>query len=33
MEEARRRLRDIEAGRVSTMPWSEARERIVAREP
>ena len=33
MEEARQRLSDIEAGRVSTVPWSEARERIFAREP
>lgn len=33
MEEARQRLSDIEAGRVSTAPWSEARERIFAREP
>jgi putative addiction module component (TIGR02574 family) len=33
MQEARRRLSDIEAGRVSAVPWSEARERIVAREP
>lgn len=33
MEEARRRLGDIESGRVSPVPWSEARERMFARKP
>jgi putative addiction module component (TIGR02574 family) len=30
--EARRRLQEIKAGRVEAAPWSEARERIFARE-
>lgn len=33
IEEARRRLHEIKAGRVEPAPWSEARERIFAREP
>lgn len=33
IEEARRRLREIKAGRVEPAPWSEARERIFAHEP
>ena len=33
VEEARRRLHDIKAGRVEPAPWSQARERIFAREP
>lgn len=31
IEEARRRLHDIKAGRVEPAPWSEARDRIFAR--
>ena len=33
IEEARRRLHEIKAGRVEPAPWSEARERIFAQEP
>jgi putative addiction module component (TIGR02574 family) len=33
IEEARRRLHEIKAGRVEPSPWSEARERIFAHEP
>lgn len=33
IEEARRRLHEIKAARVKPAPWSEARERIFAREP
>ncbi len=32
IEEARRRLQEIKAGRVEPAPWSEARERIFAHE-
>lgn len=31
IEEARRRLAEIERGEVRTVPWPEARERIFAR--
>jgi putative addiction module component (TIGR02574 family) len=31
IEEAKRRLGEIERGEVQTVPWSEARERIFAR--
>ena len=31
--EARRRLQEIKAGSVEPAPWSQARERIFAREP
>jgi putative addiction module component (TIGR02574 family) len=31
IEEAKRRLGEIERGEVRTVPWSEARERIFAR--
>ena len=31
IEEAKRRLEEIESGEVSTVPWAEARARIFAR--
>jgi hypothetical protein len=33
IEEARRRLHGMKAGRVEPAPWSEARERIFVPEP
>ena len=29
-EEIKRRIEDVESGRVKTIPWSEARERFLA---
>lgn len=31
IEEAKRRLADLDSGQVQTVPWSEARQRIFAR--
>ena len=33
LSEARRRLSDLDAGRMAAVPWSEARSRIVAPKP